>query len=107
SDAHDVAGRRLGLPLRSANQRHRCPHQSPAPESRRPLRAPPYTHCPGNGLYACTGKPGKRVMMRSLYSGVLSVWNSVAFRLTLNYSLFALCTSLVLLVSVYYQTTQI
>src|SRR5690606_24507109 len=53
------------------------------------------------------GRPGPLTMMRRLFSGFQSVWNSVAFRLTLNYSLFALSTSLVLLVIVYYQTTQI
>lgn len=36
-----------------------------------------------------------------------SIWGSVAFRLTLNYSLFALCTSLILLALFYYQTVGI
>ncbi|NYT82653.1 HAMP domain-containing histidine kinase [Alcaligenaceae bacterium] len=46
-------------------------------------------------------------MKHRLRNTLHAIWNSVAFRLTLNYSLFALSTSLVLLVIVYYQTTGI
>ena len=38
-DPHDAAGDGLGLPLRSADQRDRRPHQPPAPEDRSRLRA--------------------------------------------------------------------
>ncbi|MBB5215415.1 sensor histidine kinase [Parapusillimonas granuli] len=46
-------------------------------------------------------------MKHRLRNALHAVWNSVAFRLTLNYSLFALSTSLILLSIVYYQTTGI
>lgn len=46
-------------------------------------------------------------MKHRLSETLHEVWGSVAFRLTLNYSLFALATSLVLLAFFYYQTVGI
>jgi signal transduction histidine kinase len=46
-------------------------------------------------------------MIARLQETLREVWGSVAFRLTLNYSLFALTTSLVLLAFFYYQTVGI
>ncbi|MFA5490148.1 MAG: HAMP domain-containing sensor histidine kinase [Candidimonas sp.] len=45
--------------------------------------------------------------MKRILDTLRSLWSSVAFRLTLNYSLFALSTSLVLLAFFYHQTVEI
>jgi signal transduction histidine kinase len=45
--------------------------------------------------------------MKRLLGDLRALWSSVAFRLTLNYSLFALSTSLILLAFFYHQTVQI
>ncbi|NYT62577.1 HAMP domain-containing protein [Alcaligenaceae bacterium] len=46
-------------------------------------------------------------MKSRLLDSLHSIWGSVAFRLTLNYSVFALSTSLILLAFFYYQTVGI
>ncbi|WP_459616601.1 sensor histidine kinase [Bordetella sp. 2513F-2] len=45
--------------------------------------------------------------MRSLLAGMRKLWSSVAFRLTLNYSLLALAAALASLVIFYYQTSHL
>ena len=45
--------------------------------------------------------------MRSLIAGARKLWSSVAFRLTLNYSLLALAASLVSLLILYHQTSRL
>ena len=41
---HDAAGGGVGLPLRSADQRHRRPREPPAPEDRSRIRCSPLIH---------------------------------------------------------------
>src|SRR5690606_7175580 len=112
----DAAGSRLGLPFRSADQRHRRAHQPPATEDRRRRRpsADPYGarrrlragRGPG-GVPGAAGAPTMSeasVASRSLLAELRTLFRSVGFRLALNYGLLSIMTMAVLIALFYIQT---
>src|SRR5690606_16751715 len=110
ADPHHAVGHGVGVPLRPADQRHRCAHQPAAPEDRQRCRGAADPHRARRGLLPVgAGRRGQPdpPMMKRLGGMLRSVSSSAAFRLTRNYSILALLTSRVSLFFLYTQSVKI
>src|SRR5690606_27838355 len=99
-----VARDDLGLQFRPAVECDRCPGQPAAPQDRRLLRDTADPHDTRRRLY-----PFRQAGIRQhgtwkrMICFLRRLWNSISFRLTLNYGLLAILTTLILSAFIYTQ----